>query len=255
MIGAPRRPGDARRDAQVERSGLRRGCVVSYRFGPCVIVAAVLGASALACGRDSRVGFNCGDFVAPGVIVARPGVEVSLHNDQRQAIAQGTTAILLNRSDSIPQTFVEDSATLALYVPAGTFTIRLSKPSYRDTTLSNVVVQPGDCGTIQTTKLAVTLHAAPTLSTVRSVSIFGAAFLDAPGAAAQLSAIVDAVPGGGRSVRWSIDDGSLASVDRDGRVVAKCSTSGGVATVTARAVADSTVGSSVRLAIAPANRC
>lgn len=190
-----------------------------------------------------------GPFNAPGVVAELPGIEISLRNDQGVAVAQGTSAVVVGVPDSASRGIAVDSLRLDIYVEPGTYTVRLSKPLYRDTTLTNIVVQGA------TTKLSVTLHSAPTAATVRSVAIFGAAFLDLPGAEAHLSAVVDAPVSIQRAVRWSVDDTSLATIDQNGVVIARCNTRGGTVTTTARSVADSSVFSIVRLAVAPADSC
>jgi hypothetical protein len=228
---------------------------VLHRFVSVVAAGVVAVLGLLACGSDAKVGTGCGDFVVPGTVVLRPGIALSVHNDEGQAIAQGTSVILVGRSDSAAQTFSPDSVTTWVYVAAGTYSLRVTKPLYRDTTLNDVVVQNADCGTVQTTNIAVTLHPAPSASTVRSISIFGAAFIDRPGNQLRLAAIVDASPGVSRAVRWQIDDPTLASIDQHGQVIGRCTTRGGTVAITAWSIADPSTSAVVRLAVAPADSC
>lgn len=225
---------------------------MSNRVAFLFMTVAAIAAGILACGSDSN---DPGVILTPGVATLPPGIQISVRNDQGIAIAQGTSAVVVGLSDSTSRSFVADSLTIRIYVGPGTYTVRLSKPLYRDTTLTNIVVQGADFGSLQTTDLSVTLHAAPSTSVVRSVAIFGEAFLDRPGAEAHLSAVVDAPPGMQRAVRWSVDDTSLATIARNGVIAARCSARGGTVTTTARSVADDAVFSTVRIAVAPASSC
>lgn len=151
--------------------------------------------------------------------------------------------------------YVADSLTLDANVPAGTYSVRLAKPAYRDTTIANVVVMAGDCNLVQTTKLAVTLQPLDSATSVRSVGVAGTTFLATPGSRAQLVAIVDADSGLSHAVTWRLSDTTMATVDRSGLVTAKCSMSGGTETVTATSVANGAVGASATFGVGAAESC
>jgi Bacterial Ig-like domain (group 2) len=218
----------------------------------------VVGAAAavFACGRDQGpVGVRCGDVTVPGVLVMPPGIQVALRNAQGQPAALGASMTALNASQAPTPGYVADSLTLDANVPAGTYSVRLAKPAYRDTTIANVVVLTGDCGLVQPTKLAVTLQPLGGATSVRSVGVAGTTFLATPGSQVQLVAIVDADPGLSHAVTWRVNDTTMATVDRSGLVTAKCSMSGGTVAVTATSVGNGDVSASATFGVGAAESC
>src|SRR6185503_9143892 len=205
------------------------------------IGVAVFAVALAACSNDnSQPGVGCGGFIVPGTVVLRPGVELTIRNAQGQAAASGDSAFVVRGSASNQGGQVRDSLTLDLYTGTGTFDILLRRPFYRDTTLRNVVVQAGDCGTVLTTSLAVTLQPVAGAPPVRSVAVFGADFLPNAGAQARLVAVVDADAGVSHAVTWRSNDTTLARIDQTGLVTAQCTTRGGTDSVTAKSVVDTT---------------
>jgi hypothetical protein len=120
--------------------------------------------------------------------------------------------------------------------------------------LSNVVVQAGDCSVL-TSHVALTLQLAAGAPAIRSIGVLGADFLVNPGEQRHLTARFDADPTVPTTVIWRLSDATLAQIDNDGVVTAKCSLAGGTETVTAIATADTTVRGSVRFGVQKQSAC
>lgn len=228
-----------------------------HRTVASALIVVTLAAAAFGCGRDQpdTVGARCGDITVPGVLVMPPGIQVALRNAQGQPAALGASLTAVNASQAPTPGYIADSLTLDVNVLAGTYSVRITKPAYRDTTIANVVVLLSDCNFVQTTKLAVTLQSAGGATSVRSVGVAGATFLATPGSQAQLVAIVDADSGLSHAVTWRLSDTTMATVDRSGLVTAKCSTSGGAETVTATSVANDAVSASATFGVGATESC
>jgi hypothetical protein len=213
---------------------MRRVFVVAT-VGIVAVIAAVVG-----CGNSRDVGLKCADITVPGIAISVPGIQLAIRNRTGQAIALGTD---VSASGTSTFTFpgFPDSLESSIYAFAGTYTVRVSKHFYRDTTLSNIVVVAGDCGKVQTTKAAVVLQTVPGAPPVRSITVFGTQFLPMPGNQARAVAIVDADSGVSTAVTFRLSDTTMARVDPSGLVTAKCSVRGGVDTLTVTSVADPTL--------------
>lgn len=182
----------------------------------------------------------CFSMIAPGVVIYVGGIDLLVRDGYGRGEALGTVATVYRGTDSIKVTGDDTLHLRAGYAQAGTFAVRLSRPFYRDTLVPNVQVQSGDCN-ILVTQLPVTLRLAPGAPPLRSVAIFGANYLVLPGEQEQLVARIDADPGADTRVAWSLTDTTLARIDDTGRVTAKCSTVGGIATAHVALVADPTI--------------
>lgn len=132
--------------------------------------------------------------------------------------------------------------------------MRVSRPFYRDTVLTNVVVSASDCS-VQIVQVPVTLPLTAGAPALRSIAVLGADVLSAPGQQRQLSVRFDANPGVPTTVVWRVSDASLAQVDANGLVTAKCSLAGGTETVAAIATADTTVRGSARFGVQSQTTC
>jgi hypothetical protein len=174
------------------------------------------------------------------VVIFNGGIDLLITDAYGRGEALGTTATVRRGTDSIRTTGSDTLHLDAGYAATGSFSVRVSRPFYRDTVLPNIVVQSGDCN-ILVTHVPVTLRLAPNAPPLRSVAIIGAEFLVFPGEQRQLIARVDADPGVDTRVTWSLSDSTLARITETGRVEAKCSLAGGVETVRVTMVADTTL--------------
>jgi len=218
------------------------------------VTASLLSAFALAaCDHDTATN-SCFDTFTPGVVVYRPGIDVVVRDQFGRGEALGTTVVVHNGSDSVVTTGIDTLHVSAGYQYAGTFSVRVSRPFYRDTVLNNVVVKASDCS-YTIVQLPLTLQLAPNAPALRSVNVFGADFLSTPGQQRQLTARFDANPGGPTTVIWRVSDNTLAQIDPSGVVTAKCSTAGGTETVTAIATVDTTARGSARFSVQAQTAC
>ena len=218
------------------------------------VSAALLGLVALsACDHDPATN-SCFDMNFPGVVAYRPGIDLVVRDPFGRGEALGTTVVVHNGSDSVLTTGIDTLHVSAGYQYAGTFSVRVTRPFYRDTVLTNVVVQSSDCS-VTILQLPLTLQLAAGAPALRSVDVFGADFLSTPGQQRQLSARFDANPGVPMTVTWRLSDNTLAQIDATGLVTAKCSLAGGTETVTALATADTTVRGSARFGVQAQTAC
>lgn len=218
------------------------------------VTAALLGSLVLgACDHEPATN-SCFDTHLPGVVVYRPGIDVVVRDPFGRGEALGTTVVVHNGPDSVLTTGIDTLHVSAGYQFAGTFSVRVSRPFYRDTILANVVVNASDCS-VSIVQLPLTLQLAAGAPALRSVDVFGADFLSTPGQQRQLSARFDANPGVPTTVLWRVSDATLAQISASGLVTAKCSTAGGTETVTAVATADTTVRGSARFSVQAQTAC
>jgi len=212
-------------------------------------------AALAACDRKNEVGMTCADLVVPGVVISRAGIDVQIRDPFGRGQAIGSTVVA--KSDGVAEDRTDIRDTLNAYTAyshAGTFSVQVSRPYYRDAIVSNVVVRPEGCA-VATTTVPVTLELAPGAPPLRSMIIVGADFLYQPGVQVHLLPHFDADPGVSTAVTWSLSDASLATVDANGVVTAKCTKDGGTETVTATSVVDAGISATVRLGVAGANNC
>lgn len=153
--------------------------------------------------------------------------------------ALGATVIVYRGTDSTTTTGTDTLHVRVGFMDAGNFKVRVRRPFYQDAVLASVTVVAGQCNVV-VTPVTVTLDLAPGAPPIRSLAVFGAEFLSAPGAQRQLSARFDADPSVPTTVTWRLSDTTLARIDATGLVTAKCTTVGGADTVTAIALADTT---------------
>ena len=219
-----------------------------------VVALIAVACSVAACGRDNPKVASCFDLSAPGTIVYVPGIDLTVRDAQGHGDALGATFVVYRGADSLTAVGRDSLHQQIGFGESGTFSVRVSKPYYRDLVVPNVAVRQGQCA-VATTELAVTLQLAPNAPAIRSVGITGTDFLYAPGVQLTLGTVVDADPGVATNVTWILSDTTLASVTPNGVVTAKCSTAGGTDSVTAIAVADTSVRGSAVFGVAKSLSC
>ena len=207
----------------------------------------------LACARDATPG-SCVNLMLPGVVVYLPGIDVLVRDANGRGEALGTKVVVYRGADSMVAIGFDTLLVNAGYNVAGTFNVRVNRPFYRDTVISNVIVADGRC-TVVTTELPVTLQLIAGAPRLRSLAVVGAQFMSAAGAQRQLQARFDADPSVPATVTWRLTDTTLARIDAAGLVTAKCSVIGGVETVSAVASVDTTVKASAEFGVARQSTC
>jgi hypothetical protein len=223
-----------------------------------IIIGLVGGAAGLvaACGGDDpgTLRSTCFDMSAPGTVVLAPSIDVSLRDHNGHGLALGSAVAVTGTGGVTP---FEEQDTVHAFVAAtpGTFTLHVSRPFYRDTTVSNVTVAADACGRAVPTKINLTLELLPNAPAFRSVNIVGGFFLGEPGAKDTLRAYFDAEPQVSRAVSWRISDTTIASLTPEGIVTDKCTLDGGTETATVLPAADTTRQTSVRFSVAPRTFC
>jgi hypothetical protein len=219
-------------------------------------VAAMAGLAA-ACtghGEPGQLRATCMDPFVPGVVVSLPSVSVAVKDRAGHGIALGSTVTVEGASAPVP-VLDSDTARVFLSPPAGTYTLHVGKPFYRDTSILNVNVTLDECGRTTTTTVGATLDLLPDAPAFRSVDILGARFLGEPGDKDTLRAYFDAAPDVSRAVSWRISDTTIASLTSDGIVTDKCTLEGGTETVTLVPAADTTRKPTARFSVAPRTFC
>jgi hypothetical protein len=222
-------------------------------LGPIGSCSAIAGAIVSLGACNSADSASCEPIVS-GVMISVPSVDVSVRDAAGRGQAIGTTVTARELSRTVQQGTVQDSVHVLAGFGTGTFEVHVSKPFYRDTTVSKVVVAGGMCGTAISAKLLVTIQLLPGAPHVRSVGILGAGFLATPGAQLHLVPYVDA-DAGSSAVSWSISDTTLARIDASGVMTAKCSRTGGADTVTATSAVDPTVHGQTVVGVGVAPSC
>jgi hypothetical protein len=101
----------------------------------------------------------------------------------------------------------------------------------------------------------VTLVLAAGAPPLRAIDVAGATYLGEQGAQAQLIAHFDADPGVSRAVTWQLNDTTLATIDANGLVTAKCPNPGGTLKATATSVATPQVSGDASMSVAPVATC
>jgi hypothetical protein len=216
--------------------------------------ASLLAAGALvACSHDAAPG-SCFDMSAPGVVIYIPAIDLLVRDASGRGEAFGTKVVVYDGADSTMATGSDTLHVFAGYTYAGSFTVHVNRQFYRETVLSNVAVVNGQCSAV-VTHIPVTLQLAPGAPPIRSLAVFGATFLSAPGEQRQLSARFDADPGISTTVNWRLSDTTLARIDGVGLVTAKCSLAGGVETVTAIAAVDTAFKATAQFGVAKETTC
>ena len=104
-------------------------------------IAALFTVAALgACDHDTAIN-SCFDMRFPGVVVYLPGIDLAVRDPFGRGEALGTTVVVHNGADSVVATGLDTLHVRAGYTFAGTFSVRVSRPFYRDTVLTNVLVK------------------------------------------------------------------------------------------------------------------
>ena len=140
----------------------------------------------------------------------------------------GDTAITYSSTDSVVRTGHDTLHLDAGFGRPGTYTVRVKRKFYRDAVVPNVTVVAGVCGGPVATVVPVSLQLAPGAPALRSLMVFGATFLYAPGAQSQLFGRFDADPSVPTTVTWRLSDTTAARIDSFGVVTAKCTAAKGV---------------------------
>jgi hypothetical protein len=206
-----------------------------------------------ACSHDEP-GTSCFGPLINGLVLYSPGIDVLVRDANGRGEALGTTVTVYRGSDSTVTKGYDTLHVRAGFLDAGNFKLRVSRPFYLDVVLPSVAVLPGQCNVV-VTQVAVTLQVAQGAPPIRSIAVFGADFLYAPGVQRQLSARLDADLGISTAVNWRLSDTTLARIDAAGLVTAKCSLAGGADTVTAIAVADTATKGMAAFGVAKQNTC
>ena len=157
--------------------------------------------------------------------VGFPAMRVEVRRDDGRPIAAGATLVVTD--GNFKQTTVETWSALTLEAAdnrTGTYTVEVSKPFYKTVRINRVSVPGGPCGAYHTVTVPITLEALPTAPQIRSVSVAQPGVGLGVGLHNQYTVWVDATPGADTSVTWSLSDPRVATIDQDGFLTAKCST-------------------------------
>lgn len=211
-------------------------------------------ASSLACSTR-----NDADPCLPivnGVVAYVPALDLVVRDARGQGIALNDTAVAYVGRDSVISHGDDTLHLRAGPAAPGTYSVRVRRRYYQEAVVTDIVVPPGRCGGPTTTTIPLTLQLVPGAPPLRSVAVFGADFLYAPGVQRQLTASVDADAGVANTVTWRLSDTTVARIDAAGLVTAKCTTkSAPVDTVTAIATVDTTVRGSAMFGVARQPSC
>ncbi len=226
------------------------------RYKVLSIAAASILASAglLACSHDDAEGTSCFSPLINGIVAYSPGIDLLIRDASGRGQALGTTVFVYRATDSVTTTGSDTLHIRAGYIDPGSFRVRVQRPFYQDAVLPSVVVRPGQCNVV-VTSVPLTLALAPGAPALRSLTVYGADFLYAPGVQRQLSARFDADASVPTTVNWRLSDTTLARIDATGLVTAKCTTVGGADTVTVAATADTTVKAKAVFSVARVAAC
>jgi hypothetical protein len=225
----------------------------SLALATCLMSLGALGIAAACGGTDTTD--PCQPMVA-GLLIYVPGIDLLVRDANGQGQALGDTAITYRGTDSLIATGFDTLHLEAGFGAPGTYAVRLKRKFYRETVIPGVVVQSGMCGGPVTTTLPVTLQLAPGAPALRSIAVFGANFLYAPGAQSQAVARFDANPTVPRTVTWRLSDTSVARIDANGLITAKCTTRNNVRdTVTALATVDTMARGTAVFSVAQQGGC
>jgi hypothetical protein len=225
----------------------------SLALGACLISLGALGIM-VACDSDDPTD-PCRTQV-PGLLIYVPGIDMLVRDANGQGQALGDTAITYRGTDSLITTGYDTLHLDAGFGAPGTYAVRLKRKFYRETVIPGVVVQSGMCGGPVTTTLPVTLQLAPGAPALRSIAVFGANFLYAPGVQSQAVARFDANPTVPRTVTWRLSDTSVARIDANGLITAKCTTTSNRRdTVTALATVDTMARGTAVFSVAQQGSC
>ncbi len=219
-----------------------------------IAVASLAAAGLLAACSHDEEGASCFSPLVNGVVIYSPGIDVLVRDANGRGEAFGTKVTVYRGTDSAMTTGSDTLHVRAGYTDAGSFKVRVSRRFYQDAVLPSVAVLSGQCNVV-VTPVSVTLLLAQGAPPIRSLALFGADFLYAPGVQRQLSARFDADPGIPTTVNWRLSDSTLARIDAAGLLTAKCSLAGGADSVTAIATVDTTVKATAIFSVAKQTTC
>jgi hypothetical protein len=218
-----------------------------------IAAAALIIAATIACSSDNQPNL-CG-MPAPGVVIS-PGIDFIVRDTYGRGQAIGTTAVIHGPNNVTETRAGSDTLNIfAAFSQTGTYSATLSRAFYQDLTVANITATPGACGSVNRATVPVVLQLQPDAPPLRALVLIGGEFLDHPGAQVKLIPHFDADPGVSTAVQWSVDNATLASVDANGVVTAKCVTAGGTVKVTALALADGKTTGTLDIGISPASTC
>ncbi|MEP6618887.1 MAG: hypothetical protein ABJE47_06220 [bacterium] len=218
------------------------------------MISLIAAGALAACSHDAAPGSCWGDGFAPGVVTFVPAIDILVRDAKGTSQALGTKVTVYRGADSTVA-FGHDTLLVAAgYAEAGSFTVRVSRPFYRDTLIPSVTVLAGQCSAIAT-KVPVTLQLEPGAPAIRALAIFGGGFLVTPGDQRQLLARFDADASVPTTVSWRLSDTTLARIDAGGFVTSKCTTVGGTERVTAVATTDTSVKATTEFGVAKQTGC
>jgi hypothetical protein len=213
----------------------------------------VVAGALVACSHDEE-GASCYGPLINGVVAYSPGIDLLVRDANGRGAAFGSRVTVYSGADSMTTTGTDTLHIRAGFMYAGNFKVRVHRPFYQDAVLPSVTVVAGQCNVV-VTSAPVTLTLAPGAPAIRSLVVFGADFLYAPGVQRQLSARFDADPSVPTTVGWRLSDTTLARIDATGLVTSRCSLAAGVDTVTAIATADTTVRANAVFGVAKVAAC
>ncbi|MFL5609037.1 MAG: Ig-like domain-containing protein [Gemmatimonadaceae bacterium] len=221
----------------------------------CLLSVSALGIMA-ACGGDGATEPDPCMPIINGLVAYNPGIELLVRDASGQGQAIGDTAVAYRGTDSVITTGYDTLRVLAGFGAPGTYAVRLKRKFYRQTVIPGIEVKTGICGGPVLTTVPVTLQVEPGAPALRSITLFGAYFLYAPGVQEQVVARFDADPTVPRTVAWRLSDTSVARIDANGLITARCTTKSNVKdTVTALATVDTMARATAVFSVAPQASC
>ena len=223
-----------------------------YIAGTGVAIAVVVAACS---GSDLQSGpGTCESVGPPGVLVAVPGIDLQVKDQYGQGEAAGATVDVSGAAGPLQANVADTLHIYSAYDLSGTFSVTVHRQYYQDLTVPQVTVVPAGC-VVATTHVPVTLQLAPGAPPLRALNVVGGMYLDALTNHAQLIAHFDADPEVSRAVTWQVSDTTLATIDANGTITAKCPNAGGTVKATATSVATPPVSGDVTMSVGARTTC
>lgn len=171
-----------------------------------------------------------------------PSVIAEVRDTSARRAAHGATMIIRDGAfaDTAGPVSVDGLVLGAGNRRAGTYTVTISKPYYRDAVITSVNVPAGECGALRPVTVYATLALQPGAPPVRSVTVLssGTIGLGLPNLTVPLRVHVDAAAGVDTAVAWTSSDTTIATVSPSGVVTSRCVRAAGGTWITATSVAD-----------------